>query len=72
VIKSLEEFDFSHAKTIPKQLILSLLNLKFIGEKKNVILIGPPGTGNYRKILFMERSSEKGTGFGYPLIKIFP
>lgn len=45
VIKNLENFDFSHAKTIPKQLILSLLNLKFIEEKKNVILIGPPGTG---------------------------
>lgn len=45
VIKSLESFDFSHAKTIPKQLILSLLNLKFIEEKKNVILIGPPGIG---------------------------
>ena len=45
VIKSLEGFDFSHAKTIPKQLILSLLNLKFIDDKKNVILVGPPGTG---------------------------
>lgn len=45
VIKSLEGFDFSHAKTIPKQLILSLLSLKFIDEKKNVILIGPPGSG---------------------------
>jgi len=45
LVKSMENFDFSHAKNISKQLLLSLLSLKFIEEKKNIILIGPPGTG---------------------------
>ena len=45
VIKSVEHFDFSFPQKIPKQLILSLLSCKFIEEKKNVILLGPPGVG---------------------------
>jgi len=45
VIKSMEQFDFSFPKKIPKQLILSLLSCKFISEKQNIILLGPPGVG---------------------------
>ncbi len=45
VIKSIENFDFSHVKKIQKQLVLSLFDLKFIREKKNIILIGAPGVG---------------------------
>jgi len=45
VIKSIEHFDFSFPNKIPKQLILSLINGKFIDEKKNIILLGSPGVG---------------------------
>jgi len=45
VMKSMEHFDFSFPKKIPKQLTVSLTNGKFIQEKKNIILLGPPGVG---------------------------
>ena len=45
VIKSIENFDFSFPKKIPKQLVLSLISGKFINEKKNIILLGSPGVG---------------------------
>ncbi len=45
VIKTLDSFDFNHPKQINKQLTKALFNLSFIGEKKNVIFIGPPGVG---------------------------
>jgi len=34
----------------------SLESLSFINRKENVILSGAPGTGNYRKFMFMERN----------------
>jgi DNA replication protein DnaC len=45
VIKSIEHFDFTFPRKIPKQLIVSLINGKFIDEKKNIILLGSPGVG---------------------------
>ena len=45
VKKTIDSFDFSFPSGINKQLILSLFDFSFIREKKNVILIGPPGVG---------------------------
>jgi DNA replication protein DnaC len=45
VIKTFENFDFSFPQTINKQLVKSLFDLSFLYEKKNVILLGPPGVG---------------------------
>lgn len=45
IIKNVEHFNFSFPQKIPKQLILSLLNCKYIAEKKNIIFLGPPGVG---------------------------
>jgi DNA replication protein DnaC len=45
LIKSIESFDFSFPKTIPKQLILSCLSGEFIRQKKNLIFLGAPGVG---------------------------
>jgi len=71
-IKRLEEFDFSYQPQINEKLIRELSGLEFLNAGKNVLFVGPPGVGNYRKFLFMERFSERGPRFLYPLIKIFP
>lgn len=43
--KSLEEFDFDHARGLKRDLIAHLGTLDFITARENVVLIGPPGTG---------------------------
>src|ERR671921_2534616 len=43
--KSLEEFDFDHARGLKRDLIAHLGTLDFVTAKDNVPLLGPPGTG---------------------------
>jgi DNA replication protein DnaC len=43
--KSLEEFDFEHARGLKRELIAHLGTLDFVTAKDNVIFLGPPGTG---------------------------
>lgn len=43
--KNLENFDFRHQVSVKKQVLLNLSNLHFIEEKRNIIFLGPPGTG---------------------------
>ena len=43
--KSLEEFDFDHARGLKRDLIAHLGTLDFVTAKENVLLLGPPGTG---------------------------
>src|SRR6187455_3422251 len=43
--KSLEEFDFDHARGLKRDLIAHLGTLDFVTGKDNVIFLGPPGTG---------------------------
>src|SRR5215203_2807922 len=43
--KSLEEFDFDHARGLKRDLIAHLGTLDFITARENVLLLGPPGTG---------------------------
>jgi DNA replication protein DnaC len=43
--KSLEEFDFDHARGLRRDLVAHLGTLDFIAEKGNVVFLGPPGTG---------------------------
>jgi DNA replication protein DnaC len=43
--KSLEEFDFDHARGLKRELIAHLGTLDFVTAKENVVLLGPPGTG---------------------------
>ena len=43
--KSLEEFDFDHARGLKRELIAHLGTLDFVAGKENVLLLGPPGTG---------------------------
>ena len=43
--KSLEEFDFDHARSLKRDLIAHLGTLDFVTAKDNVVFPGPPGTG---------------------------
>lgn len=45
VIKSVDAFDFSFPKSIPKSQILNLWDLSFVSQKHNAIFMGPPGVG---------------------------
>ncbi|GAB3879511.1 IS21-like element helper ATPase IstB [Terrabacter terrigena] len=43
--KSLEEFDFDHARGLRRDLIAHLGALDFVTARENVVFLGPPGTG---------------------------
>jgi DNA replication protein DnaC len=43
--KSLEEFDFDHARGLKREVIAHLGTLDFIASRDNVVFLGPPGTG---------------------------
>lgn len=43
--KTVEDFDFSFQPSVDKRIINDLLTCNFINEKRNVVLIGNPGTG---------------------------
>ena len=43
--KTLEQFDYSAQPSLDRRLIDDLATLRFIEEKANVLLIGPPGVG---------------------------
>src|SRR5215470_11754272 len=43
--KSLEEFDFDHARGLKREVIAHLGTLDFAVARENVVFLGPPGTG---------------------------
>jgi DNA replication protein DnaC len=43
--KSLEEFDFDHARGLNRDTLAHLGTLDFVAAKENVVFLGPPGTG---------------------------
>jgi DNA replication protein DnaC len=43
--KSLEDFDFDHARGLKREQIAHLGTLDFVAAKENVVFLGPPGTG---------------------------
>jgi DNA replication protein DnaC len=55
-VKTLDSYDWSFNPQVPKALILDLATARFVREHGGVLLLGPPGTGNYRKNLLMERN----------------
>jgi DNA replication protein DnaC len=44
-VKTLDDFDFSFQRSVKRQTMHHLAQLDFLEEKKNVIFLGPPGTG---------------------------
>jgi len=43
--KSLEEFDFNHARGLKREQVAHLGTLDFVAARENVVFLGPPGTG---------------------------
>jgi DNA replication protein DnaC len=43
--KSLEDFDFEHARGLAREQIAHLGTLDFVAARENVVFLGPPGTG---------------------------
>lgn len=62
--KTLEEFNLKEQKSLSNKQLNRLKDLTWIEQLYNLILLGPPGVGNYRKILFMERNKLKSRLLG--------
>ena len=43
--KSLEEFDYDHARGLNRDTVAHLGTLDFVAARENVVFLGPPGTG---------------------------
>ncbi|MEK3992917.1 ATP-binding protein [Robertmurraya sp. FSL R5-0851] len=54
--KTLEEFDLKEQKSLSNKNLNRLKDLTWIEQLYNLILLGPPGVGNYGKFLFMVRN----------------
>ena len=44
-VKTLDDFDFSFQRSVKRQTMAHLAQLDFLAEAKNVVFLGPPGTG---------------------------
>ena len=44
-VRRLEDFDFSFNPSVKKDRIFNLATCKFVRERRDVLLVGPPGTG---------------------------
>ncbi len=44
-VKTLDDFDFTIQTSVNRQLIAHLAQLDFLAEAKNIVFLGPPGTG---------------------------
>ncbi len=53
--KTIDEYDFTFHPQLDKKAVMELFDLTFLAKHENIIFLGPPGVGNYRKFLFMER-----------------
>jgi DNA replication protein DnaC len=60
--KSLEEFDFQHARGLKRDLIAHLGTLDFVVAKENVVFLGPPGTGKTHLATGLGRVPHIGSG----------
>ena len=45
IIKTIDTFNFDWPKSINRKKILQLFDMKFVEEKKNVLILAPPGLG---------------------------
>ena len=54
IVKVFENFDFRFNEDIfPSSLVRELAGCRFAEQKKNLLIAGPPGIGNYVKLLLM-------------------
>jgi len=57
--KTLETFDISEQKSLSLKQLNQLKELHWLEQAYNLVLLGPPGIGNYRKFFVMERLLTK-------------
>lgn len=51
--KTLEQFDFDAQPTLDRRLVEDLATLRFVEEKSNCLLLGPPGPVSYCPFAFV-------------------
>jgi DNA replication protein DnaC len=54
-VRRLEEFDFGFNPSIKKDRIFDLATCKFVRERRDVLLVGPPGTGKPQPMQYPAR-----------------
>jgi len=63
---SVEDIDFTTPRGLDRQVVLSLASCAWIGEKQNLLIVGPTGTGkSYLACAFAERVCRCGFTAGY-------
>ncbi|MDQ0157629.1 ATP-binding protein [Robertmurraya andreesenii] len=56
--KTLDEFHLEEQQSLSQKQLNHLRELTWVEQLYNIILLGPPGIGNYRKNLVMERNER--------------
>jgi len=57
-LKTLDHFNWQFNPNIERNRFYELATCKFVRDAVDVLFIGPPGTGNYRYFLLMERNLQ--------------
>ncbi len=63
--KTLKQFDFSAQPGLDRKLIEELATLRFVEERSNVLLIGPPGVGKTMIAVALARAAVEAGYRGY-------
>ena len=54
--KEIDAFNLTEQQSLSSQQLNQLSELTWLDQGYNIILLGPPGVGNYRKYLIIERN----------------
>ncbi|MGB4590347.1 MAG: ATP-binding protein, partial [Clostridiaceae bacterium] len=69
--KTLKEFDFGFQRSVTREQMLRLTDCSWIDEAFNIMFLGPPSVGNYRKFFVIERFLLHIPKFHRCSVKIF-
>jgi len=69
-LKSLEEFDFTFNPSVKRRQIMELATCRFIRERTDLLLLGPPGVGKSHLVQAIGHQAAK-TGFAVLYRSIF-